>query len=150
MQLTHVRLLIERFDECFRFYRDVLGLPIGWGEEGGSYASFETGEPGGATLSLFSRREMAEAVGYAGRPGNSVAQDRVAVILKVDDLDGTVARIAAQGGAFVNRPIDRPDWGIRAAHLRDPDGNLLELYTNLTREQWTDELRTSAERYRGE
>jgi len=27
-------LLVTRFDECFRFYRDVMGFSVGWGREG--------------------------------------------------------------------------------------------------------------------
>lgn len=26
---------------------------------------------------------------------------------------------------------DRPDWGVRVAHFRDPDGNLIEINQNL-------------------
>jgi hypothetical protein len=41
MQLTHVRLLVEDFDVCFRFYRDVLGFTVTWGAEGDGYADFQ-------------------------------------------------------------------------------------------------------------
>jgi catechol 2,3-dioxygenase-like lactoylglutathione lyase family enzyme len=30
-------------------------------------------------------------------------------------------------GVDVGEPFDRRDWVIRGAHLRDPDGNLIEL-----------------------
>ena len=35
MKLTHVRLLVNDFDACFRFYRDVMGFQVQWGDEGG-------------------------------------------------------------------------------------------------------------------
>ncbi len=39
MRLTHMRLLVTRFDECLQFYRDVMGFPVAWGEEGGIWPS---------------------------------------------------------------------------------------------------------------
>ena len=33
-----------------------------------------------------------------------------------------------------------PDWGLRVAHLRDPDGNLLELFQDLPKDQWSASL----------
>jgi lactoylglutathione lyase len=40
MKIDHVRLLVVNFVECFRFYRDVIGLKVLWGDEADSYASF--------------------------------------------------------------------------------------------------------------
>jgi lactoylglutathione lyase len=44
----HVRLIVVDFERCFRFYRDVLGLRVTWGEEAdgsaNGYAGFETPE----------------------------------------------------------------------------------------------------------
>ena len=42
---------------------------------------------------------------------------------------------------FVNEPKDYPAWTIQAAHLRDPDGNLIELFTSLPKEKWTQDVR---------
>jgi catechol 2,3-dioxygenase-like lactoylglutathione lyase family enzyme len=61
-QFTHVRLLVADFPACFRFYRDVLGLEVGWGDENDGYADFKTGQ---TTIALFGRQEMAEAIGAA-------------------------------------------------------------------------------------
>ena len=144
MQLTHVRLLVSRFDECFRFYRDVMGLTPTWGQEGDGYADFAAGP---ANLALFNRAAMADAVGAAGLPAEASAQDRVALILRVDDVDATVQRLQERGAAFVTGPTDHADWGIRTAHLRDPDGNLIELYVELPKTQWAPELRDEAQRY---
>jgi hypothetical protein len=55
--------------------------------------------------------------------------------------------LKARGAQFVADLTDRPDWGIRTAHLRDPDGNLIELNSPLPREQWADELADEAQRY---
>jgi len=124
MELTHIRLLVSDFPGCFRFYRDVLGLAPGFGDENGVYAAFPVGA---ARIALFRRDLMAEAVGTQSRPAEAEAQDRVAVIIAVPDVDAAYEAIKNRGGSFINPPHDRPDWSIRCAHLRDPDGNLIEI-----------------------
>jgi len=74
---------------------------------------------------------MAAAVGIAAKPAQAECQDRVALIFHVDDVDEVHRWLRDKGVTFINAPTDRPDWGIRAAHFRDPDGNLLEIYTDL-------------------
>lgn len=36
-----------------------------------------------------------------------------------------------KGVEFVTEPHDQDAWYLRVAHLRDPDGNLVELFNNL-------------------
>jgi lactoylglutathione lyase len=128
LRLTHVRLLVKDFPACFRFYRDALGFEVLWGEEEGRYADFNAGD---AKLAIYRRGLMAEAVGEAGRPSEVEAQDRAALIFAVEDVDATYEILKAKGVRFVTEPMDRPEWGIRTAHFRDPDGNLLEVYRDL-------------------
>jgi len=124
VKLDNVRLLVSRFDECFRFYRDAMGLEVTWGEEGEHYASFRA-EGGG--LAIFDRKAMADAVGAGHLPSHAIGQDRVALVFEVRNVDAAIARLRAAGVPLVTEPKDRPDWGIRTAHLRDPDGTLIEL-----------------------
>ena len=147
MRLTHVRLLVRRFDECLRFYRDIMGFPVAWGEEGGMYADLDAGE--GATLALFARGAMAEAVGASGLSDEARSQDRVALVFGADDLDGLAWRLRDRGVALVNEPQDRPEWGIRVVHFRDPDSNLIEANSELPREQWTHRLSEESSRFEG-
>jgi len=128
LEFTHVRLLVADLRACFRFYRDVLDFDVLWGEEDGNYASFKTGP---TTLALYKRPLMAEAVGTADKPPHADCQDRVALILAVDDVDEAYQQLTEREVAFATGPLDRPDWGIRTAHFRDPDGNLIEIYTGL-------------------
>ncbi len=53
------------------------------------------------------------------------------LIVTVEDVDASVERLQAQGVQFLTDPRDFPGWGIRSAYLRDPDGNLIELYSDL-------------------
>jgi lactoylglutathione lyase len=116
VRLTHVRLLVDDFAESFRFYRDVLGLEASFGDERGPYSSFAT-EP--ASLSIFTREGQQETADL--RP----AGDAAVVPLEVDDVDETAQRLG------LDEPTSRPDWGIRVTYIRDPAGNLLELYTQI-------------------
>lgn len=135
MKLNNVRLLAAHFGAMFRFYRDTLGLAPSFGDEAGPYASFDV--PGGSSVALFRRDLMAAAVGGAERPADAAAQDRFALIIEVDGLDARVKELAGRGAAFLGPPREMPDWGIRVAHLRDPDGNLIELYEDLPKNRWS-------------
>ncbi len=147
MRLYSVRLLVDRFDACFRFYRDVVGLEPVWGEEGGRYADFKAGN--GAFIALFRRELMADAVGTRTLPADAPAQDRAALVLQVENLDAAVPMLRDKGAVFVTEPKDYPAWTIRAAHIRDPDGNLIELFSPLPREGWTEEVRDEDSRSGG-
>lgn len=124
----HIRLLVADFPACFRFYRDVLGFAAGYGAEDEVYADFLVGDQ---TLALFRRGLMAKAVGTSGKAVMADAQDRAALVLATDDVDRAVAALRARGVTLTAGPQDQPDWGIRAAHFRDPDGNLIEINSPL-------------------
>ena len=118
MKLAQVRLLVWDMSASYRFYKDVLGLPTTWDDNPG-YAAFDVGPE--STLAIFPRAEMGEAVELRPEGG-----DGAVLVLTVETVDETAARLRALG-AEVGEPVDRRDWGIRVAHLRDPDGNLIEL-----------------------
>ncbi len=145
MQGVHVRLLVSDFPGCFRFYSEILGLMVTWGNPEDGYASFMAAD--GAEFSIFMKDLMAEAVGREEYPSHARCQDSHALIFKVEDLDGLAGKLKNSGVTVVNMPIDRPDWGIRVAHFRDPDGNLIELNMELARDKWTEGLQADAEKY---
>lgn len=128
MRFAEVRLLVRDFDACFRFYRDVMRFPVTFGEGDGGYVAFDAG---GATLALFPRASMAESIGAGSVADVTGGQDRLVVSLMVDDTDATMRDLQTRGATFVAGPTDQPDWGGRVAHLRDPDGTLIELYQQL-------------------
>lgn len=45
MKLKFVRLLVDDFPACFRFYRDVMRFTPTFGDEHDGYADFELNEP---------------------------------------------------------------------------------------------------------
>ncbi len=150
MQIDHIRLLTADFMACFRFYRDVMGFRVTWGDEGGSYASFTDREDNKPTLALFERGAMAVEVGANHLPADANAQDRAMLIIGVADVDRSVQELEARGAPVVKAPQDYLGWGIRAAYLRDPDGNLIELNSDLSPERWSDELRDLDQKYHAE
>ena len=124
MRFSNVRLLVKDFAKCFKFYTEQLGLEPSWGDENSGYANFKVAD-GIEGFTLFVSDWMAPAVGNA---------------FSVDNLDETFADLKAKGVTFITEPTDMPDWGMRTLYLRDPEENLIELFTPLAPEQCSQEL----------
>lgn len=121
MELTQVRLLVDDFPACYRFYRDVLGLVPQFEAEAGPYAKFETA--GGAGVALQLRADLARQLPRAALPPTGV---RALTVLRVDDLAAACAALAERGVLPVAGPQPVGDR-LTAAHFADPEGNLVEL-----------------------
>ena len=119
MRFSQARLLVDDFQTAFRFYRDTLGLSNALGDESSGYASFDTGS---GSVAIFERGGQDEVVELRP-PGDSTL-----LVLEVDDVDADVARLEAH---VVRAPVDKTHWGGRVAYLRDPSGNLIELFQSL-------------------
>ena len=126
---AYTRLLVTNFKACFLFYRDVMGFQASYGTENDSYADFNTGT---VIIALFDRLVMSKAVGTSHLPADTDGQDKVCLIFSVEDVDAACQQLKKQGISLTAGPVDHPDWGIRTAHLRDPDGNLIEINQPLT------------------
>ncbi|MEV6769055.1 VOC family protein [Nocardia sp. NPDC051030] len=123
------RVLVDDFAASYRFYRDVLGLPLKQEAPGdvpeaedGPYACFAIG---GSDLALFTRAYMDAAVGAEHRPRDGV--DGVVVVLRVADVDAAARTLEERGVPLTAAPVDQQAWGMRVAHLRAPEGTLIEI-----------------------
>ncbi len=123
-KFAYTRLLVSNFKACFLFYRDIMGFHATFGSENDVYADFNTGE---VTLALFNRSEMSKAVGTTRLPADVQAQDKMCLIFSVDDVDAKCRQLKKHAIPLITEPTDKPGWGIRVAHFRDPDGNLIEI-----------------------
>lgn len=129
MKYTFTRLLVENFKECFRFYRDVMGFQPGFGTEDDTYADFVVGE---TNISLFDKNEMSQNLGTLDKPARADSQDHICLVFGVENVDEFCRTLTAKGVLLVAQPTNHPDWGVRTAHFRDPDGNLIEVNQSLS------------------
>ena len=52
-------------------------------------------------------------------------------VFRVEDVDAAYADFVRRGATAVAGPQDRPAWAVRSAHLSDPNGYIVELYSQL-------------------
>ncbi|WP_194920784.1 VOC family protein [Catenulispora rubra] len=141
MDALYPRLLVTGFAEMFDFYQavlpELLGAKLMKGDPQGPYANWDVEDQ--AVLVLFDRGTMAAVAGTAQLPATAApaapasasasAQDRTMFVCRVGDVDAGAELCVRHGATLVVAPTDRPEWGptLRTAHLRDPEGNLIEL-----------------------
>ena len=123
MKLTHTRLLVDHFEECYRFYKETLAFECTWGDERSNYAQFQAGS---IQLAIFDKEQMLEDLNELVDVKVDAPRNEVALIFAVDDVDEMYQSLKAKV-AFITEPHDRRDWGIRVAHFRDPNGTLIEI-----------------------
>ncbi|MFE2537847.1 VOC family protein [Streptomyces sp. NPDC059371] len=122
MELAQVRLLVSDFAVCYRFYSEVLGLKPQSGAAEGPYEKFSP-VTGSAGIALQDRAMMTEILGELG---DAVTGHRSLVVLRVDDLDTYCEQVVSRGADLLHGPAPMTDR-MRVAHLKDPEGNLVEL-----------------------
>ena|ERR1700761_2365907 len=122
--LSQIRILVDDFPASFHFYRDVLDFsPQSEAQRSGPYACFKF-EDGSTDIALFSRELMAQSVGVT--PGPRGSDDHAVLVLRVEDVDAAHAKAVAAGAQSAAEPADQAGWGMRVAHLRAPEGTLVE------------------------
>lgn len=122
MELAQVRLLVTDFRACYHFYGDVLGLKPQSGAQDGPYEKFSPAA-GSAGIALEDRALMAQVLGELTDAPDGY---RSLVVLRVDDLDQYCEQIVARGAEILQGPAPMTDR-MRVAHLKDPEGNIVEL-----------------------
>jgi len=126
MKLINLRLLVGDVPASIRFWRDVMQLPMKYGDEAIGYAYLETSSAG---IELMQRDAFAAAIGQAAAPAPS--GHAAVLVFSVDDVDARYAELVARGATPVAGPQDSAEWGARSAQLSDPDGYLVEVYSQL-------------------
>ncbi|MEW2478999.1 VOC family protein [Mycobacterium sp. NPDC049093] len=123
MKFLSTRIITADVQRLASFYELVTGVRAVWGNE--LFAEIPT--PVG-TLAIGSEK----TVPLFGQGSGEPAANRSAIFeFIVDDVDAEYARLAGQLDDVVTEPTTMP-WGNRALMFRDPDGNLVNLFTPVT------------------
>jgi len=125
MHFASIRIITDDVDRLVEFYEKVMGV------------SAERPAPVFAELVVPS---FTLAIGHSHTvqlfgAGSAVAADNHTVILefRVHDVDAEYERLKPFVHEWVKEPTTMP-WGNRAVLFRDPDGNLINLFTPVTEE----------------
>jgi lactoylglutathione lyase len=129
MDLKDIRLLTDDVAGLAAFYRDTVGLEQRLLID--EYGEFATAT---GTLGIYSASAMRGILREDGTAPLSATRsgDQMVLVFLVDDVDATHAELTSRGVSFETAPHDQTTWGLRVAHFRDPDANLVELYHPLT------------------
>lgn len=123
MRFVSTRIITADVNRLVTFYEMVTETAAVWANE--LFAEIPTSV---GTLAIGSDK----TVPMFGQGSAEPAANR-SVILEfiVDDVDVEYARLRAQLSEVVTEPTTMP-WGNRALLFRDPDGNLVNLFTPVT------------------
>ncbi|MHA2503635.1 MAG: VOC family protein [Candidatus Kariarchaeaceae archaeon] len=125
-QLSYIRLLASDYAATFNFYRNILNLDVKFGDDQGPYCEFETGS---TDIGLYDRATMNEQTGL--NLAHTPMQSNVMLIFPVDDVDTEYQRLKSQGIELLSKPVTRDAWDVRTFHLKDPEGNLVEINSRI-------------------
>ncbi|MEZ0354169.1 VOC family protein [Mycobacterium sp. pR1184] len=123
MRLVSIRVITADVKRLVAFYEMVTGVTAVWGNE--LFAEIPTPV---AALAIGSDK----TVSLFGQGSAEPAANRTAIVeFIVDDVDAEYERLREQLSDVVTEPTTMP-WGNRALLFRDPDGNLVNLFTPVT------------------
>ncbi len=125
MKLLSIRIITSDVKRLVSFYETVTGVDALWANE--LFAEIAT--PVGALAIGSDRTVPLFGVGSA----KPAANPRAIVEFIVDDVDAEYERLCGVLEDVVTEPTTMP-WGNRALLFRDPDGNLVNLFTPVTDE----------------
>lgn len=137
MNLVSIRIITADISRLVTFYEQVTGITATWATT--DFAELVTSS---GTLAIGSTRTLALFGGEIAHP----AANRSAIIeFLVDDVDAAYAAMPA-GAEVVAEPTTMP-WGNRSLLVRDPDGNLVNLFAPVSPEaiaKWRRHSRAAA------
>lgn len=127
MNLVSTRIITANVNELVRFYEQVTGMPVIQYTQ--DFAELQTES---ATLAIGSINTIQF---FGGDEVAKAAQNRTAIMeFKVEDVDRDYERLAGYlEHQIVQKPTTMP-WGNKSFLFRDPDGNLVNLFTPVTPE----------------
>ncbi|WP_422745398.1 VOC family protein [Mycobacterium sp. WMMD1722] len=128
MKFVSTRIITADVKRLVAFYEAVTGVTAVWGNELFAEIATDVG-----TLAIGSD----ETVALFGAGSAEPAANRTAILeFLVADVDAEYARLREQLTDVVTEPTTMP-WGNRALLFRDPEGNLVNLFTPVSLEART-------------
>jgi predicted enzyme related to lactoylglutathione lyase len=123
MNFVSIRIITDHVQCLVEFYEHVIGASAAWSTP--DFAELVTPS---CTLAIASTRTVALFGADSARPADN---HTVIIEFRVDDVDQEYQRLAHLLDEFVQQPTTMP-WGNRSLLFRDPDGNLVNLFTPVT------------------
>jgi len=120
MNFVSIRIITKDIKRLVGFYETVLGLKPVWLTE--EFAELPTPS---STIAVGSERTMAL---FGQGAAHGADNHTVIVEFLVENVDGDYARMKQSLHDVVQEPTTMP-WGNRSLLFRDPDGNLVNLFT---------------------
>ena len=127
IKFDSIVLMVSDLGRSIEFYRDKLGMAVRYKNKG-----FVALDAGTVPLQLESLDEAAKTFGTEALLAEQQAGHRLALTVRVEDVDATYRELKDKGIRFIKPPTDMP-WGHRNADFVDPDGNIWILYKPLKR-----------------
>jgi len=123
VDFASIRIITDDLEQIVQFYEQVTGVPA----VRATPVFAELNLPS-ATLA-FGHTQTTQLFGQdSARPADNHS---VIIEFLVDDVDREYERLTALVEQWVQKPTTMP-WGNRSTLFRDPDGNLVNLFTPVT------------------
>ena len=123
MRLNGICLVSQNVNRLREFYERTLQVEA---EGNDVHVKLETA---GAVLSIFSESGME---GMAPGSMKEYGHGGFTIEFEVEDVDGQYERLKSMNVPIVKMPTTQP-WGRRSVWFRDPDGNIVNFFLNVSR-----------------
>jgi lactoylglutathione lyase len=124
MRFAYAIAYVRDVERSVTFYEQAFGLKRRFVDEGGQYAEMETGE----TTLAFASNELGTSNLPGGFRKNDPAEPPAGleIAFVAEDVDAAFRSALEVGATKVAEPKTKP-WGQIVAYVRDPDGVLVEI-----------------------
>ena len=122
MELVQSRIVTDDVEGMAEFYARLVGTPVVLNE-------YYVEVPAGPMTVGFSKRRFTEYEDdMRARPEGPPARNQIILDFLTDDVDAEYQRISTLGVDWVMAPTTQP-WGNRSMIFRDPEGNLVNVFS---------------------